>query len=81
MFDRREKSELEYRLLLHDEEYRWIFVTAIPRFNEDRSFAGYVGVGLDVTHRKHAEQERDRALERLRLAMKSGSPGLGIWAL
>lgn len=54
-FDRREEFRQEYRLRRHDGEYRWIFDVGVPRFDEDHSFAGYVGIGVDVTERKRAE--------------------------
>jgi PAS domain S-box-containing protein len=54
-FDRREEFSLEYRLRRHDGEYRWVLDIGIPRFNQDRSFAGYIGSCIDVTERKLAE--------------------------
>jgi PAS domain S-box-containing protein len=55
-FDRREEFRMEYRLRRHDEEYRWILDIGVPRFNEDQSFIGYIGIGIDVTERKQAEE-------------------------
>ena len=54
--DRREDFGIEYRLRRHDGEYRWILDTGVPRFNQDGFFAGYVGIGIDVTDRKQAEE-------------------------
>ena len=55
-FDRREEFRLEYRLQRHDGEYRWILDIGVPRFGQDRSFIGYIGIGIDVTERKRAEE-------------------------
>ena len=55
-FDRREKFSMEYRLRRHDGPYRWILDIGVPRFNQDRSFAGYIGIAVDVTERKMAEE-------------------------
>jgi PAS domain S-box-containing protein len=65
-FDRREKFRMEYRLRRHDGEYPWILDVGVPRFNEDGSFVGYIGIGVDVTDRKRAEealQQANRGLE------------------
>jgi PAS domain S-box-containing protein len=73
-FDAREKFTMEYRLRRHDGEYRWILDIGVPRFNQDGSFAGFIGSCVDVSERKLAEdalsgvnrklieaQERERA--------------------
>jgi PAS domain S-box-containing protein len=53
-FDRREPFRMEYRLRRHDGEYRWILDIGVPRFNQDGSFAGFVGSSVDVTESKVA---------------------------
>lgn len=55
-FDRREEFRMEYRLRRHDGEYRWILDIGVPRFNQDRSFAGYIGIAVDVTETKISEE-------------------------
>jgi PAS domain S-box-containing protein len=55
-FDAREKFTMEYRLRRYDGEYRWILDLGVPRFNQDGSFAGYIGSCMDVTDRKLAEE-------------------------
>lgn len=55
-FDRREPSQIEYRLRRFDGEYRWIFDQGVPRLNADGSFAGYIGSCIDVTDRKLAQE-------------------------
>ena len=59
-FDRRENFKREYRLRRYDGEYRWVLDMGVPRFNQDRSFAGYIGIGIDVTERRRAEEARFR---------------------
>ena len=37
----------------------------VPRFNPDKSFAGYIGSAIDVTERKHAEEALSGLSQRL----------------
>jgi len=53
-FDRRERFSMEYRLRRHDAEYRWVLDIGVPRFNDDGSFAGYVGCCMDISDLKEA---------------------------
>ena len=55
-FDGREEFRMEYRLRRYDGEYRWVVDIGVPRFNQDRSFLGYIGIGIDITERKRAEE-------------------------
>jgi len=59
-FDKREEFRMEYRLRRHDGEYRWVLDIGKPRFNQDQSFAGYIGIALDVTQRRLSEEARFR---------------------
>src|SRR5213593_3966397 len=64
-FDRREPFKKEYRLRRHDGVYRWISDSAVPIFNADRSFAGYIGWAIDITERQLMENERKLAEAKL----------------
>jgi PAS domain S-box-containing protein len=55
-FDRHVPFQMEYRLRRRDGEYRWIFDTGVPRFDEEGSFVGYIGSCIDVTDRRFAEE-------------------------
>jgi PAS domain S-box-containing protein len=48
---------LEHRIRHADGSYRWVIATARPRFAAAGDFLGYVGNVLDITDRKHTEQE------------------------
>jgi PAS domain S-box-containing protein len=56
-FDRRERFSMEYRLRRQDGEYRWVLDNGVPRFDQYRLFAGYIGSCIDVTERKQAEED------------------------
>ena len=64
-FDRRQKFKMEYRLRRHDGKYRWILDIGVPRFNQERSFVGYIGSAVDVTDRKLAEEALSGVSRRL----------------
>jgi PAS domain S-box-containing protein len=80
-FDRRENFRMEYRLRRHDGEYRWVLDIGVPRFNRDGSFAGYIGIGVDVTEGKFAERELAQSNERLHLTLEVGRIGGWEWDL
>jgi two-component system, LuxR family, sensor kinase FixL len=56
-FDARQPFTMEYRLRRHDGEYRWISDHGVPRFDSEGDFLGYIGSCVDLTERKHAEDE------------------------
>jgi PAS domain S-box-containing protein len=64
-FDRRQPFEMQYRLRRNDGVYRWVFDKGVPRFNQDRSFAGYIGSCNDITERKLSEEALARLTGRL----------------
>lgn len=59
-FDRRDEFRMEYRLRRYDGNYRWILDIGVPRFDAAGSFVGYIGVAIDVTDLKAAEEVRSR---------------------
>jgi PAS domain S-box-containing protein len=67
-FDARQPFAMEYRLLRHDGEFRWLFDHGIPRQGEGGEFQGYIGSCMDITERKRAEQERATLLARAEAA-------------
>jgi len=58
-------------------EERWILEQARPRFHADGSFAGYIGLCLDITDRKRIEEALRETQEWLNLAQNAA--GIGFW--
>jgi len=54
-FDNKENFSIEYRLLRHDDQYRWLRDDGCPRYNTDGEFIGYIGHCLDITEKKQDE--------------------------
>lgn len=48
-FNKQEAFEMEYRLIRHDGEWRWINDRGVPFYDENGEFAGYIGSCMDVT--------------------------------
>ena len=74
-FDRREKFSMEYRMLRYDGEYRWILDDGCPRYDSRGEFIGYIGHCLDISERKHDEEENAKLEAQLRHAQKMESIG------
>ena len=55
----------EYRLRRSDGVYRWMFDVASPRVNGDGSFAGFIGLAIDMTDQKLAQQALEKVSGRL----------------
>ena len=66
-FDGRQKIKMEYRLRRHDGEYRWLLDQSVPNYR-GKEFIGYIGSCIDITERKHNEEELTESLEREKAA-------------
>ena len=64
--EKRSPYETEYRVRRADGQYRHIRDRAVPRFVPDGTFAGFTGVGVDVTDQRNAERVVQESEERLR---------------
>ena len=67
-FDAREAFSMEYRLLYHNGQYRWLLNKARPLFSSSGEFTGFVGSCVDIEDIKQAEAERDQLLANERTA-------------
>jgi PAS domain S-box-containing protein len=64
---------LEARYRRSDGEYRWVRSISQPRWGPDGAFAGFIGVGFDITDAKRAEEDlkhiNDLLAERVQAAL------------
>ena len=47
---------IQYRIRHASGKYRWIEGIYSPSFEEDGSYGGYIGIGIDITDRKNLEE-------------------------
>jgi PAS domain S-box-containing protein len=52
----RQSYDIEYRVLHNSGEYKWLQAINRPFYNINGEFDGYIGIGLDITDRKMAEE-------------------------
>lgn len=67
-FQKRDKFNVEYRLLRYDGEYRWIQENGSPRYTSTGDFLGFIGQCQDINERKQAElflQTKNEELQKL----------------
>jgi diguanylate cyclase (GGDEF)-like protein/PAS domain S-box-containing protein len=82
----RSEYQVEYRLVRSDGSVRWVFSAGAPRFAEDGSFLGYVGMLVDCSVRHEALARLAKSEETHRLLTESSSdlishhaPGTGVY--
>ena len=57
----------EARFRRADGEYRWMFASAKPRFDRAGGFLGYIGLAIDLTETRRAQDALRESEERFRL--------------
>jgi len=68
-------AEAEFRVVWSDGSVHWVAARAQVLMDESGEPSRMLGVNIDITERKRAEQELAIASERLHLAINSGSVG------
>ena len=62
-FNEHKPFALTYRYKGSGQGYRWLQECAIPQFDEDEGFKGYLVMGIDITALKEVKDEFERALQ------------------
>ena len=62
-YEERKAFEVDYRIKRQDGVYRWLLDRAIPLFDHDGTFTGYIGGCIDITERKEAEENSGALLK------------------
>ena len=74
-FETKQPFKIEYRLRRHDEVFRWIEDSGVPRFTVDGEFLGFIGICTDITEHKLFEKIRMEMehMDRLNIAGEMAS--------
>jgi PAS domain S-box-containing protein len=72
-YELRKPFKIEYRLRRHDGKYRWLLEHGVPRFSQEGEFIGFTGSCIDITGRKHAEDQLRESQENLTALVKATS--------
>ena len=64
-FDARKNFSMEHRLRRYDGRYCWVLNNAVPRYDSDGTFLGYIGSAIDVSQRRAAETNLRHQREQL----------------
>jgi PAS domain S-box-containing protein len=75
-FTKKESFILEYRLISKTNECKWVLDRGTPRFLENGSFAGYIGVCIDIQHLKQTEIELKYANRRYEIINEASNEAL-----
>jgi diguanylate cyclase (GGDEF)-like protein/PAS domain S-box-containing protein len=58
-YETQSKFQMVYRLMRHDDVYRWILDEGAPRYNTEGEFVGFIGHCLDISELKEAQSQID----------------------
>jgi PAS domain S-box-containing protein len=77
----REKTQetVEFRIIRPDGELRHVYAAGGPILDRQGNVARVVGIAVDITERKRAEEELRTLMQRLSLATRSASMGVWEW--
>ena len=78
-FDKRKEFKMEYRLLRHDGQYRWILDTGVPNFTKEKKFEGYIGSCVDIHDLKELEQRKNQFINAASHELKTPVTSLNIY--
>ncbi len=69
----------EYRLCKWDGTYEWVLESAVPHYDEQENFVGYIGSVVNINKRKLAEQALEETSKRLQIATTAAQVGIWSW--
>jgi PAS domain S-box-containing protein len=74
----RKPFKVETRVRRADGEWRWISAQGQPRYGEAGEYLGHVGMSLDITDRKRAEEALRRSEQKVRVSVANAAIGFAL---
>jgi len=74
--ERQEDFTVEYRVCHNDGAVRWLMCRGVPLPSPDVHAIRYLGMVMDITERRRAEEERKKSQEQLNLVIEKGKIGV-----
>lgn len=75
-FDSKSEFEMEYRLLHHSGEYRWVLDKGQPRYDTNGMFVGFIGSCIDIHDRKISQEKLEKSEAKHRTLFETMSQGV-----
>ena len=76
---RRVDFTIEYRVCHADGSVHWLMCRGVPLQSSDTLPGSYLGMIMDITDRKRAEEERRKSQKQLNLVIEQGD--IGVWSV
>jgi two-component system CheB/CheR fusion protein len=62
-FDSKTPFRIEYRMKRYDGEYRWILNSAVPSYDSENSFTGYIGSVTEIHDKRMLNEELEQIVQ------------------
>lgn len=69
----------ECRIKSQNGDYKWLLITATPRYHDNGDFAGFLSSSIDITPRRVAEEKFNQSRDRLHSVVAGAPFPIGVY--